>query len=61
MAKRKPNKKYKPEFKQLVIKTMQAENLSYKETARRFEIKSDRQIRNWEKFYLTEGPENFFI
>ena len=40
---------------------MQAENLSYKETARRFEIKSDRQIRNWENFYLTEGPENFFI
>ena len=61
MTKIKPNKKYKPEFKQMVIETMQAENLSYRETARRFEIKSDRQIRDWEKIYLAEGPGCFSI
>ena len=40
---------------------MMKEKLSYVETARRFEVKSDRQIRNWERIYLTEGPESFAI
>ena len=37
------------------------EKLSYCETARRFNVRSDRQIRNWERIYLTEGPEGLAI
>ena len=61
MAKGKPNKKYTPEFKKLVIETMQKEKLSYSETARRFEVSSNNRIRDWERIYLTEGPEGFAI
>ena len=56
-----PNQRYTPEFKTNVIETMQREKLSYCETARRFEVKSDRQIRNWERIYLTEGAEGFAV
>ena len=51
------NKKYTPEFKKLVVETMCNESLSYRETARRFEISSISVIRNWERIYLEEGPE----
>ena len=61
MAKGKPNKRYTPEFKKIVIETMMEEKLSYCETARRFDVSSDRQIRNWERIYLTEGPEGFIV
>ena len=40
---------------------MQKEKLSYCETARRFEVRSDTQVRNWERIYLAEGPEAFAI
>ena len=45
----------------MVIETMQPENLSYKETARRFVIKSDRQVIDWGRIYLAEGPRCFPI
>ena len=61
MAKGKPNKKYTPEFKKLVVETMLKEKLSYREAARKFELRSDSQIRNWERIYLTEGPEGLAI
>ena len=51
------NKKYTPEFKKLVVETMCNESLSYRETARRFDISSISVIRNWERIYLEEGPE----
>ena len=38
MPKGVPNKRYTPEFKKLVIETMQEEKLSYSETCRRFEV-----------------------
>lgn len=38
MAKGVPNKRYTPEFKNLVVETMMKEKLSCCETARRFEI-----------------------
>ena len=41
MPKGVPNKRYTPEFKKLVVETMQQEQLSYSETARRFEINRD--------------------
>ena len=56
-----PNKRYTPEFKKLVIETMMAEKLSYRETARRFEASSDTRIKDWERIYLTEGPEGFAV
>ena len=40
---------------------MMQEKLSYRETARRFEVSSDNRIRNWERIYLTEGPEGLAI
>ena len=52
-----PNKRYTPEFKKLVIETMMVEKLSYRETARRFEVSSDTRVREWERIYLTEGTE----
>ena len=42
MAKGVPNKKYTPEFKKLVVETMQEEHLGYCETAERFEIRHKR-------------------
>ena len=44
MPKGVPNKRYTPEFKKLVIETMQEEKLSYSETCRRFEVNSRNQI-----------------
>ena len=35
-----PNERYTPEFKKLVIETMQKEKLGYKETARQFDVSS---------------------
>ncbi len=40
---------------------MQKEKLSYRETARRFDVSSDTRIRDWERIYLTEGREGFAI
>ncbi len=56
-----PNKRYTPEFKKLVVETMQEENLSYSETSRRFAVNSVHRIQDWERIYLTEGPEGFGI
>ena len=61
MSRGKPNKRYTPEFKKLVVETMMKEKLSYRETARRFEVCSAQQIINWERIYLSEGPEAFTI
>ena len=56
-----PNKRYSAEFKKYVIETMRAENLSYSETARWFDVNGYHQIQDWERIYLTDGPEGFQI
>ena len=56
-----PNKRYTPEFKKLVVETMQKEKMSYRETARQFGISDDKRVAAWERIYLTEGPEGFSI
>ena len=56
-----PNKRYTPEFKKLVVETMMKEKLSYRETARRFEVNSHYRIQDWERIYQEEGPEGFAI
>ena len=40
---------------------MMNENLSYRETARKFNLSDNHRIREWERIYLTEGPEGFSI
>ena len=61
MPKGVPNKRYTPEFKKLVVETMQKEKISYRETARQFEISDDKRVAAWERIYLEEGPEGFAI
>ena len=61
MPKGVPNKRYTPEFKKLVIETMQEEKLSYSETCRRFKVNSRDRIKSWERIYLEEGPEGLAI
>ena len=61
MPKGVPNKRYTPEFKKLVIETMRQEGLSYSETARRFDVCNHHRIQNWERIYLTEGPEGLEV
>ena len=56
-----PNKRYTPGFKKLVIETMQQEGLSYAETARQFDVSNHQRIQNWERIYLTEGPEGLAV
>ena len=55
-----PNKRYTGEFKQQVIETMRNEGLSCMEIAERFGIAHQR-VCDWERIYLTEGPEGFYI
>ena len=61
MPKGVPNKRYMPEFKKLVVETMMKEKMSYRETARQFEICNHHRVQDWERIYLTEGPEGFAI
>lgn len=56
-----PNKKYTPEYKTQVIETMRKNGMSFKEAARQFEVSSDTMVADWERIYLTEGPEGFTI
>lgn len=56
-----PNKRYTPEFKQLVVETMREEDLSVREAMRRFEINDHGIIERWERIYLEEGAEGLAI
>ena len=61
MPKGVPNKRYTPEFKQLVVETMREEGLSLSETMRRFNINCLGIIKRWERIYLEEGPEGLAV
>ena len=61
MSRGKPNKRYTPEFKKLVVETMMEERLSYSETCRRLEVNSRDQIKSWERIYLEEGSEGLTV
>ena len=56
-----PNKKYTGEFKQMVVETMRKEGLSYREAARRYDIRDDKCVASWERIYLEEGPEGLYV
>ena len=61
MPKGVPNKRYTGEFKQEVIETMEREKLSYRETARLYEINDHKRVMAWERIYLEEDPEGLYI
>ena len=61
MPKGQPNKRYTPEFKIKVIETMHNEGLSYKEATRQFDISGNDRVASWERIYLEEGKEGFYI
>lgn len=59
MPKGKPNNRYTPEFKIKVVETMHREKLSYRETARQFDISNSR-VTAWERIYLEEGADGLY-
>ena len=61
MPKGVPNKRYTPEFKQMVVETMMREKLSYCEAARQFDVSNHHRVADWERIYLMEGPEGLYI
>ena len=52
MPKGKPNKRYTPEFKIKVVETMHREKLSYRETARQFDICDHDRVAAWDRSVL---------
>ena len=61
MARGKPNKRYTPEFKKMVVETMEKEQLSIYATMQEFGINDHKIIERWERIYLEEGPEGLAI
>lgn len=60
VKRKKFNTKYSPEFKIAVIMDMRENHLSYRETARKYNIGSNEsqgkdRLRGWERIYLEEG------
>lgn len=49
------------EFKQRVIEDMRANRLSFRETARKYGLRSHEQIRQWERIYLAEGAAGLYV
>ena len=61
MPKGVPNKRYTPEFKKMVIETMEREHLSVRSAMKEFEINDHKIIERWERIYLEDGPEGLAI
>lgn len=61
MPKGKPNKRYTPEFKIKVVETMHKEKLSHREAAREFDVSNHNRVSDWERIYLEEGKEGFYV
>ena len=60
MPKGVPNKRYTPEFKQMVVEAVRDNHMSYAEAEAHYEVAHGR-IQQWERIYLTEGPDGFRI
>lgn len=50
---------YSGEFKLEVVEDMRKNKLSLSETMTKYNIPSDSTLREWERKYIEEGPENF--
>ena len=61
MSRGKPNKRYTPEFKKMVVETMKKEHLSIYAAMQEFGINDHKIIERWERIYLEEGPEGLSV
>ena len=61
MPKGVPNKRYTPEFKRMVVETMEKEHLSIYAAMQEFGINDHKIIERWERIYLEEGPEGLSV
>jgi transposase-like protein len=61
MSKEKPRKQYTSEFKKQVVEAVVKGGMGYREAARTFGINGHHQIQDWERIYLTEGPEGLAV
>ena len=61
MPKGVPNKRYTPEFKRMVVETIEKENLSIRAAMQEFGINDHKIIERWERIYLEEGPEGLSV
>ena len=59
MPKRMP--KYDGAFKKQIVEEMREKGLSYREIARQYGITGAHSVADWERVYLTEGPEGLLI
>lgn len=60
MPKGVPNKRYTPEFKEMVVRRIHEEGLSYSEAEHEYGI-AHGIIQGWERIYLTEGTEGLAV
>ena len=60
MPKGVPNKRYTPEFKQMVVEAVREGHMAYNEAERHYDVPHGR-IQKWERIYLTEGPEGLAV
>ncbi|MBO5184885.1 MAG: transposase [Clostridia bacterium] len=60
MPKGKPNIRYTPEFKIMVVETMHREKMSSYEANREFDVPRS-VLQRWERIYLEEGKEGLGI
>ena len=61
MPKGVPNKRYTPEFKRMVVETMEKEHLSIYAAMQEFGINDHKIIERWERIYLEDGPEGLSV
>ena len=61
MSRGKPDKRYTPEFKKMVVETIKKEHLSIYATMQEFGINDHKIIERWERIYLEEGPEGLSV
>ena len=60
MPKGVPNKRYTPEFKEMVECRIREDNMAYNEAEREYGI-AHGMIQKWERIYLTEGIEGLAV
>ena len=61
MPKGVPNKRYTPEFKRMVVETMEKEHLSICAAMQEFGINDHKIIKRRERIYLEDGPEGVSV
>ena len=54
------NKRYTPDFKEMVVKRVREDNLAYNEAEREYGI-AHGSIQKWERIYLMEGREGLAL